>query len=73
MDGKNAQKPIELTIKREEIKIRSVKSELKDDVVYIRITSFTEETDKMIEKALEKAKKDSKNKIKGVIYKNRRA
>jgi len=61
------QKPIELTIKREEIKIRSVKSELKDDVVYIRITSFTEETDKMIEKALEKAKKDSKNKIKGVI------
>lgn len=61
------QKPIELTIKREEIKIRSVKSELKDDVVYIRITSFTEETDKMIEKALEKAKKDSKNKLKGVI------
>ena len=61
------QKPIELTIKREEIKIRSVKSELKDDVAYIRITSFTEETDKMIEKALEKAKKDSKNKLKGVI------
>lgn len=61
------QKPIELTIKREEIKIRSVKSELKDDVVYIRITSFTEETDKMIEKALEKAKKGSKNKLKGVI------
>lgn len=61
------QKPIELTIKREEIKIRSVKSELKDDVAYIRITSFTEETDKMIEKALDKAKKDSKNKLKGVI------
>ena len=62
------QKPFDVTIKREEIKIRSVKSELKsDDVAYIRITSFTEETDKMIEKAIEKAKKDTQNKLKGVV------
>jgi len=62
------QKPFDVTIKREEIKIRSVKSEIKaDDVAYIRITSFTEETDKMIEKALEKAKKDTKNKLKGIV------
>ena len=43
-------------------------NELKSgDVAYIRVTSFTEETDKMIEKALEKAKKDSQNKLKGVV------
>ena len=62
------EKPFDVTIKREEIKIRSVKSEIKaDDVAYIRISSFTEETDKMIEKAFEKAQKDSKNKIKGLV------
>lgn len=63
------EKPFDVSIKREEIKIRSVKSDLKaDDVAYIRITSFTEDADKMIEKALEKAKKDAKdNRLKGIV------
>ena len=44
-------KPFDVTLKREEIKIQSVKSDIKaDDVAYIRITSFSEDTDKMIEK-----------------------
>lgn len=62
------EKPFDVTLKREEIKIQSVKSDVKaDDVAYIRITSFSEDTDKMIEKALAKAKDKSKNSIKGVI------
>ena len=45
------QKPFEVTIKREEIKIQTVKSSIKgEDVAYIRITSFSEDTDKMVEK-----------------------
>lgn len=36
-------------------------------MAYIRITSFTEDTDKTVEKALAKARKESKNKLKGVV------
>ncbi len=45
------EKPFDVTLKREEIKIQSVKSDLKDDVVYVRITSFSEDVDKNVEKA----------------------
>lgn len=62
------EKPFDVSLKREEIKIQSVKSGIKDkDVAYIRITSFSEDTDKMIEKALKKAKDESKSKIKGIV------
>ena len=62
------EKPFDVTIKRDEIKIQSVKSEiLKDDVVYVRISSFNEDTDKMVEKSINDAKKKLKNKIKGVV------
>lgn len=62
------EKPLEFTLKREEIKIQSVKSGVKGkDVAYIRITSFSEDTDKMVEKALGKAQKELKNNLKGVV------
>lgn len=61
-------KPFDVTLKREEIKIQSVKSAIKgDDVAYIRITSFSEDTDKMIEKALKKAQKELKDNLKGIV------
>lgn len=61
-------KPIEITIKREEIKIQSVKSEIKDESIsYIRISSFTEDIDKTITDAINKAKKDLKNKLLGIV------
>ena len=57
-------KPIELTIKRQEIKIQSVKNEIKEDsIVYIRISSFTEDVDKSVSEAITKAKKKLKNKL----------
>lgn len=62
------EKPFDVSLKREEIKIQSVKSDIKaDDVIYIRITSFSEDTDKMISKAIKEAKKKLKGKEKGVI------
>jgi len=60
------EKPFDVTLKREEIKIQSVKSEIKnDDVIYIRISSFSEEVDKNIEKSIKKLSKNKK--IKGVV------
>lgn len=62
------EKPFEVTLKREEIKIQSVKSEiLSKDVLYVRITSFNEETDKMLEDAVNKAKKNLKKDLKGLV------
>lgn len=61
-------KPIELTITRQEIKIQSVKSDIKEDAIcYIRISSFTEDIDKSITDAIEKAKKKLKNNFLGIV------
>ena len=61
-------KPIEVTIKRQEIKIQYVKSEIKDNYIsYIRISSFTEDIDKTITEAVNKAKKELKNKFLGIV------
>ena len=62
------QKPFDVTLKREEIKIQSVKDELKgDDVIYIRISSFNEDVDTMTAKAIANAQKKLKNKAKGLV------
>ena len=62
------EKPFEVTLKREEVKIQSVKNDIKSgDVAYIRITSFSGDTDKMGEKAIKQAKKELKGNIKGVV------
>lgn len=61
------EKPFDVTLKREEVKIQSVKSDIKDDVAYIRITSFSEDTDKMVEKAYQKSKKELKDKLAGIV------
>jgi carboxyl-terminal processing protease len=62
------EKPFDVTLKREEIKTQSVKSDVKDDdVLYIRIGSFSEGVDKDIQKAFEKAQKNRKSPLKGVV------
>lgn len=65
---RGGEKPFEVTLKREEVKIQSVKNDIKSgDVAYIRITSFSGDTDKMVEKAIKQAKKELKGNIKGVV------
>lgn len=62
------EKPLEVTLKREEIKIQSVKNSIKaDNVVYIRISSFSEDVDTMTAKAIKDAKKKLGDKLKGVV------
>ncbi len=65
---RNSEKPFDVVLKREEIKIQSIKSGIKaKDIAYIRISSFSEEADKTIEKEIAKMQKKTKNGIKGVI------
>ena len=62
------EKPFDVTLRRDEIKVQAVKSEIKnDDILYIRISAFNEDIDKDIEKAVEKAQKELKNKLAGIV------
>ena len=63
--GRSNEEPFDVTIKRDVIKISSVKSRLEEDVGYIRITSFSEQTSKLTKEAIKKLKKE-KN-LKGYI------
>lgn len=59
--------PLVLNIKRELIKIQSVRSRAEDDVIYLRITSFSENTADAMKAAYEKEKKTIGSKLKGVV------
>lgn len=62
------EKPFDVTLKRDEIKIQSVKDDIKsDDVIYVRISSFNEEVDEIVAKSVAKAQKKLNNKAKGLV------
>ena len=62
------EKPFDVTLKREEIKTRSVKVDVKDDdVLYVRISSFTEDVDEDIKKAFNEETKKHKKPFKGIV------
>ena len=61
-------KPVEVNLKREVIKVPSVKSHLEgDDVGYIRISSFTEQSDIGVRKALDELRSKSNHKLAGIV------
>jgi carboxyl-terminal processing protease len=66
---KGVDKPIEVSITRDVIRVRSVRSHLEgDDVGYIRLTQFNEQTTEGLKKAIADIKaKVSDNKLKGYI------
>jgi len=65
-EGEN--KPLEITIKRAEIKITSVKSRLIDNkFAYLRITQFQENTGADLHKALQKMMDDNPQLLNGII------
>jgi carboxyl-terminal processing protease len=66
---KGAEKPIEVTITRDVIHVRSVRSHVEgDDIGYIRITQFSEQTSDGLKKAIADIKaKVSNDKLKGYI------
>ena len=57
--------PFEIEIIRDYIKIRSVKSEVLNNIGYLRITSFNEQTESGLLDAIKKIEKE--NKIKGYV------
>jgi carboxyl-terminal processing protease len=62
--------PFKVTITRDTIKVKSVRHELKEDVGYIRITTFNEQTSPGLEEAisaLQKEVKDGNRELKGYI------
>ena len=61
--------PFDVTLKRAVIKIQSVKSQLEgDDIGYIRISSFNEQTDSGVQHAIKSLQaKDAGDKLVGVV------
>ena len=53
--------PFEVKIIRDIIKVQSVKSETYDDIGYLRITSFTEQTQDGLLKSIKKIQKENEN------------
>ena len=66
---KGQDKPLEITLSREVIHVRSVRSEVVgDDIGYIRVTQFTEQTTDGLKKAItDIGAKVSQDKLKGYI------
>ena len=61
------EQPFDLTLTRAVIKIQSVKSKVDDDVGYIRITSFNEQTETGLESAISDIKAKEGDKLKGYV------
>lgn len=65
---KGADKPIELTIKRDIIAVKAVKYRVEGDVGYLRVISFTEKTYDDLKAGIEKIKADvPADKLKGFV------
>ncbi|MDD9878743.1 MAG: S41 family peptidase, partial [Magnetovibrio sp.] len=64
---KGVTEPFDVTITRAVIKITSVRSRLEGKVGYIRITSFNEQTDKGVAKAMAKFKKELGDDLEGLV------
>jgi len=65
---KGQDKPVEMTLTRDVIKVLSVRSHSEgDDVGYIRITQFTEQTNEGLKKAINELTAQDGDKLKGFI------
>ncbi len=62
-----AKAPLTLSLKRDLIKIQSIKSRSEGDVAYVRISSFAETTSDAMKAAFEKEKKTIGPKLKGLV------
>jgi len=70
---REGREPFDVAITRAVIKIQSVRSRVEgDDIGYVRITSFNEQTDAGLQKAVAQIKEKAGNKLKGLILDLRR-
>ena len=61
------EQPFDVTIIRDVIRIRSVKSRAEGDVAFIRVTSFNEQTDSGVEKAMRELNDEIGDSLKGLV------
>ncbi len=59
--------PFDVTITRAVIKIQSVRSRVEGDTGYVRITSFSEQTDTGVARAMERIREKLGDKLKGIV------
>ena len=59
--------PLDVTLMRDTIKVKSVRFRLEGDVGYVRVTSFTEQSTSGVLDAVEKIKKEAGAKLKGYV------
>jgi len=64
---REGREPFDVTITRAIIKIRSVRSRLEGNVGYVRITSFNEQADKGLKKAIEKINEEVDGELQGIV------
>ncbi|MBQ9034823.1 MAG: S41 family peptidase [Alphaproteobacteria bacterium] len=65
---RSGEKPFDVDLTRDIIKIKSVKSEIKnDDILYVRISAFNEDVDKDVKDAMQNAQQKLKNKLAGMV------
>ncbi|MEQ1753419.1 MAG: S41 family peptidase [Micropepsaceae bacterium] len=64
---KGEKKPLDFTVTRAVIRVESVRFRAENDVAVIRITTFTEQTEDGLEKAVQQAKAKIGGRLKGVI------
>ena len=65
--SREGKEPFDIKIIRDFIKIQSVKNEIYDDIGYLRITSFTEQTEDELIKSIKKIKNELNHTDKGYI------
>ncbi|MBI3506143.1 MAG: S41 family peptidase [Proteobacteria bacterium] len=59
--------PFEVTLNRAVVRIQSVRSRVEGDIGYVRITSFTEQTDSGMRAAITKIREQLGNKFQGLV------
>ena len=65
---KGAEKPVEVSITRDVIRVRSVRSNIEgDDVAYIRVTQFNEQTTEGVRRAINDLSNQHGDKLKGIV------
>ncbi|MCC7427419.1 MAG: S41 family peptidase [Alphaproteobacteria bacterium] len=64
---RGTQAPFDMAIIRDVIRVQSVRWRMEGDVAYIRITSFTEQTDAGLRRAVAQAKERTGNRLQGYV------
>jgi carboxyl-terminal processing protease len=64
---RGTQEPFDITLTRSVIKIQSVRFQAHEDIGYVRINSFTEQTDAGLRNAILKLREQMGSKLKGIV------